>query len=263
MTKSTIKLERLRIASPCPTNWDSMSGNDKVRFCGLCNLNVYNLSAMTGREADQLIARTEGRLCAKLYRRSDGTVITADCPVGWRALKRRASFVAGAALTALFSLFGSAAAQKASSQEKPDVCRNQLSVKRALAATLPQDKRAPLSGSILDPNGAVIPGVSVTATDRKTKQQHTTMSDEDGHYQFPALPAGTYQLDVAGAAPFEKFTVKDFQLREDEAVRLNATLFLDETVSVTVGVLVSDGYERSRPGESVTIINGVVVRYDE
>ena len=262
MTKSTTNLERLRIASPCPTNWDSMSGNDKVRFCGLCNLNVYNISAMTAGEAQALIARTEGRLCAKLYRRSDGTVITADCPVGWRALKRRASLVAGATLTALLSLFNVAAAQKVNTKEKPDECRNQLSVKRALAESLPQDKRAPLWGKILDLNGAVIPRVSVTATDQKTRQQHTTMSDEDGHYQFPALPAGTYQLDVE-AYPFEKFTVKDFQLRADESVRLDATLFFNEKLTVTVGMIGSDGYESSQPGETVTIINGVVFRYND
>lgn len=266
MTKSTINPERLRIASPCPTNWDSMSGDDRVRFCGLCNLNVYNISAITSREAGQLIARTEGRLCAKLYRRPDGTVITADCPVGWRALKRRASFVAGAALTALFSLFGSAAAQKASAPENPDECRNQLTVKRVLAETLPQDKRAPLSGNILDPIGAVIPGASVTATERKTKQKHSTVSDENGYYQFSTLPAGSYRLDIESGGGFKKFTVEDFQLRADESVRLNATLFaFAETV--TVGIL-SDGVfgntpERSKPGETVLKIDGVIIRYDD
>lgn len=262
MTKSTTNLERLRIASPCPTNWDSMSGDDRVRFCGLCNLNVYNISAMTGREAEQLIARTEGRLCAKLYRRPDGTIITADCPVGWRALKRRASFVAGAALTALFSLFGSAAAQKASSPEKPDECRNQLTVKRVPAATLPQDKRVPLSGNIFDPVGAVIPGASVTATDLKTKQKRLTVSDENGYYQFPTLPAGSYRLDIESNVGFEKFTVKDFQVRADESVRLSATLFLSAQ-TVTVGILVDGDYERSKPGETVLKIDGVTIRYDD
>lgn len=261
MTKSTNNLERLRIASPCPTNWDSMTGNDKVRFCQLCNLNVYNISAMTGAEAQALIARTEGRLCAKLYRRPDGTIITADCPVGWRALKRRASFVAGATLTALLSFFNGAAAQKATSKEKPDECRNQLSVKRAPAETLPQDKRAPLSGNVLDPVGAVIPGASVTVTDQKTRQKHTTLSDEDGHYEFPALPAGTYRLDVEAGFGFAKFTLKDFQLRAGEAVRLNATLFISGGTDL-VGILVSDGYDRS-VGETVLKIDGVTIRYDE
>jgi hypothetical protein len=35
---------------------------------------------MTAAEAAALIAGREGRLCARLFRRADGTVITADCP---------------------------------------------------------------------------------------------------------------------------------------------------------------------------------------
>src|SRR6516162_8887116 len=38
---------RLRVASPCPADWNAMQGDDRVRFCGQCEKNVYNLSAMT------------------------------------------------------------------------------------------------------------------------------------------------------------------------------------------------------------------------
>src|SRR5262245_30602687 len=39
-------LARLRIASPCSADWDEMTGDDRVRFCGRCRKNVYNLSEM-------------------------------------------------------------------------------------------------------------------------------------------------------------------------------------------------------------------------
>jgi len=45
---------------------------------------------MSKFEAESLIARTEGRLCVRFYRRKDGSVLTDNCPVGLRALKRRA-----------------------------------------------------------------------------------------------------------------------------------------------------------------------------
>lgn len=67
-----------------------MIGGDRVRFCSQCQLNVYNLSAMSKFEAESLIARTEGRLCVRFYRRKDGSILTDNCPVGLRALKRRA-----------------------------------------------------------------------------------------------------------------------------------------------------------------------------
>jgi len=45
--KDIDRLNRLRIASPCPTAWEQMAGDDRVRFCDPCNLHVYNIGQMT------------------------------------------------------------------------------------------------------------------------------------------------------------------------------------------------------------------------
>jgi hypothetical protein len=52
---------------------------DNVRHCQDCNLRVYNLSALKRHDAERLLLASEGRLCIRLYRRSDGTVLTQDC----------------------------------------------------------------------------------------------------------------------------------------------------------------------------------------
>jgi hypothetical protein len=97
----TNPLNNIKVASPCPANWDEMLGNDRKRYCGECKLNVYNLSGMSKDEAENLIMNAEGRLCVRFFRRQDGTVLTKDCPVGWAKIKQRVSRVA----TATFSLF--------------------------------------------------------------------------------------------------------------------------------------------------------------
>lgn len=61
-----------------------MAGDDRVRFCSACKLNVYNLSGMSRKEATELFTLIEGRLCVRLFRRLDGTVLTRDCPVGMK-----------------------------------------------------------------------------------------------------------------------------------------------------------------------------------
>ncbi len=81
MSQTSI-LDGIRVASPCPASWEAMQGDDRIRFCSECRKDVYNLSVMTIVEASALIAEREGQLCARLYRRADGTVLTADCPVG-------------------------------------------------------------------------------------------------------------------------------------------------------------------------------------
>lgn len=96
-------LDDLRVASPCEEPWEGMTGDAQVRFCGRCEKNVYNLSAMTRAEAERLLEATEGSLCVRMYQRADGTLITNDCPVGATKKRRRLQlfgFGAGLALSA-------------------------------------------------------------------------------------------------------------------------------------------------------------------
>ena len=104
MARFTSRLDNIRVAAPCSADWDSMFGNERVRLCSQCHLNVYNLSEMSRVEADRLINQAEGRLCVRFYRRRDGSIITQNCPVGLRAIKRRLSRVATAVASFVLSL---------------------------------------------------------------------------------------------------------------------------------------------------------------
>jgi len=88
-------LDEVRIASPCTADWESMVGDERVRFCGKCQENVYNLSALTREEAEKLLAEKQGGLCARLYERADGTILTEDCPVGARHTRMRHAAAVG------------------------------------------------------------------------------------------------------------------------------------------------------------------------
>lgn len=96
MTRFSNPLDHVSVAATCPADWDQMSGNDRVRFCGKCNLNVYNLSALSKSEAESFIASNEGRLCVRFYRRTDGSILTRNCPIGLQAIRRRVSGIAKA-----------------------------------------------------------------------------------------------------------------------------------------------------------------------
>ena len=106
MSQFKSNLDQVRIAAPCTADWETMFGDERVRFCGQCQLNVYNLSEMSREEAERFISQTERRLCVRYYLRKDGSIITRNCPVGLRAIKRRLSRVATAIGTTLLSFFG-------------------------------------------------------------------------------------------------------------------------------------------------------------
>jgi hypothetical protein len=57
-----------------------------------------------------------------------------------------------------------------------------------------------IQGRVADAQGAVLPGVSVTATSPALIQPQTTVTSETGNYRFPAVPPGTYSVtfELAG-----------------------------------------------------------------
>ena len=81
-------VDRIEIQTPCSVPWDSMYGDERIRHCGSCRKNVYNVAELTRAQATALIASREP-VCLRIYRRPDGTVVTNDCWSRLRAARRR------------------------------------------------------------------------------------------------------------------------------------------------------------------------------
>jgi len=102
---ATEMLSQIKVASPCRARWQDMAGDDRSRYCHQCRKHVYNFSAMSAGEVADLIHAKEGQLCGRFYRRRDGTMLTANCPVGAEGcLQRLKALVVTAAMLLLTSL---------------------------------------------------------------------------------------------------------------------------------------------------------------
>ncbi|MCX6621034.1 MAG: carboxypeptidase-like regulatory domain-containing protein, partial [Acidobacteria bacterium] len=64
-------------------------------------------------------------------------------------------------------------------------------------AVFAQTTSGSLSGTVTDPNGAVIPGVKVVAKHQPTNRDFEAVTTAAGMYVFPTLPAGPYSLAVS------------------------------------------------------------------
>jgi hypothetical protein len=62
------------------------------------------------------------------------------------------------------------------------------------AAAMAQSDSGSITGTVKDPNGAIVPGATVTATNDRTGEERTTTSGTDGTYTIPALKASTYTV---------------------------------------------------------------------
>src|SRR5262245_30630254 len=90
-------------------------------------------------------------------------------------------------------------------------------------AAVAQTSNATLGGTVSDSTGALIPGVTVTATNTATGIVTTVLSNESGAYQFASLQTGTYKV-TADLSGFQTQSYNNVNLGVSQQVRLNFTL---------------------------------------
>ena len=117
-----------------------------------------------------------------------------------------------------------------------------LTLMLALAAAMPAwaqgggaSSTGTIQGRVTDAQGAVLPGVTVTATSPSALGAQTTVSSETGNYRFPAVPPGTYTVayELAG---FNTLRREGISITLGFTANLNVELTLatlQETVTVT------------------------------
>ena len=84
-----------------------------------------------------------------------------------------------------------------------------------------------LGGSVQDTTGAVLPGVTVSATNEATGLVRSDVTGTEGRFVIPFLPPGPYRLDLE-LAGFKPHSRRGLDLSIAETVNLNITLQLGE-----------------------------------
>jgi Carboxypeptidase regulatory-like domain len=112
-----------------------------------------------------------------------------------------------------------------------------------------QFDRGTITGKVIDPSGAVAPGVEVTATNTATGVVTQTATNEVGLYTLSNIPIGNYEIKFA-LAGFKTFTRAGIELTVAQTLRLDVSL---ETGQITETVTVQaaeDGYADALPDTS-------------
>jgi len=85
-----------------------------------------------------------------------------------------------------------------------------------------------ISGAVTDPTGAVIPDVKVITLNTSTGIRQSVVTDSKGFYEFPALPIGTYELEVQKPG-FRHFHQTGLVIDANSALLVDVKLILGET----------------------------------
>lgn len=219
--RTNFDLDRIDVAVPCSASWETMSGDDRARNCSQCDRMVYNVSGLSRREASTLIENREGRMCVRLHRRSDGTVITSDCPKGLRAYRLRVAKYAGAVFATILGFFSVGQAQRQPRGDSQGIrSESSLNVAR-------------IEGVVRDPAGAVIADARVTVTTANGKTL-LTKTDRRGRFGLTsfALELGQNKLKIE-APHFYPFR-DEFTIRRRETIDFPVILEVGTFIGVVV-----------------------------
>ncbi|MCA1594494.1 MAG: carboxypeptidase-like regulatory domain-containing protein, partial [Acidobacteria bacterium] len=63
-----------------------------------------------------------------------------------------------------------------------------------LTATASAQFRAGVQGTVTDPNGAVVPGATVTLVNKETNRSQEVKASDEGFYRFTSLAPGSYAI---------------------------------------------------------------------
>ncbi len=110
-----------------------------------------------------------------------------------------------------------------------------LCVVSPVAPLAAQENRATIVGTVIDPNGGVIPKATVSATNIETNTATTTASNDAGVYILPFLPVGKYRISVT-ANGLKRVLRDGVELRVGDRIQLDFHMevgLVSETVTVT------------------------------
>jgi len=93
----------------------------------------------------------------------------------------------------------------------------------APAALLAQSTYGSILGTVSDPTGARMTGITVTVTNQLEDISRNVTTDEAGNYEAINLKAGVYSVKVE-APGFKSFIQRDLQLVARQALRVNVSM---------------------------------------
>ena len=110
-----------------------------------------------------------------------------------------------------------------------------------------------IEGRVVDPQGAVVPNVSVSATNQDNGFGKTVTTTEDGNFVFVLLPPGNYKVETAAASGFAVSTYENIKVTVGAKTTLEITLSVGGSVNVVDVNAEGQGVETTRTSIASTV----------
>lgn len=113
------------------------------------------------------------------------------------------------------------------------LCMALAVVLSAVAGISAQEYRGTITGTVSDPNGAIIPGADVVVKNTETNIASTVRTNDDGSFTVPFLLPGKYSITVSGAG-FKTSIRENVTLNVDDRLTIDFQLAIGTAAEVNV-----------------------------
>lgn len=237
MSKRKSKLDLLNVEKPCSASWEQMTGTAQKRFCSECNKHVFDFSQMTCQQIEAVSAVHQGNLCARITRRTDGSMVMLEPALPTYSTHRLNLPVLNAAVATMLTLSVPATAQQVIvKQGEVATPQSHKGKQKESKEQPPSGGTSSISGTVVDPQQLVIANAAVTLV-LPNSQQLTTRSSAEGNFQFTGLAPGTYTLTFEFQG-FRTTVLTDVRTIANTETPLSVTMEIN-SAGIAGGVVVS------------------------
>ncbi len=226
-------IDNVSIGSPCSADWDKMVGSEMVRTCDHCAKDVNNLSEMTRKDAKRLVRASDGNICIR-YMQHPVTKRPVFADQMYQ-ITRRVPGIAAGVMTASISLSTAAYAQNDGVvNENPLTSRSPLNISTPTKSQISETATGRISGTVFDPNGAVIQNAVVSVINVATNTDHKLTTNDEGQYIVSGLAPGNYRIESAAPGFAESSTEIMVTAGGETAADITLDVRLEAVVEVPI-----------------------------
>jgi Carboxypeptidase regulatory-like domain len=101
------------------------------------------------------------------------------------------------------------------------------------ATVFGQEFRGTITGTVTDPQGAIIPGASVTVKNQETNVTNNVTANDEGSFTVPFLTPGKYSVSVTSSG-FKTSVRENIELKVDDRLTLDFQLEIGAAAEVNI-----------------------------
>lgn len=229
---------RISVQKPCLEKFENFSQTSAGGFCGSCQVDVIDFTAMTSEELIKHFSKTSGKTCGR-FKKSQLKmhVPTMKSQTSTRLVSRGIAVLSFSLLS--LCAVSNLQAQEVASIEKPTLTEASMVMGKTIVMGDVSIQDYSVKGTVLDEENTPLAGVNVVL--KGTIEGVVT--DFDGKFEFPRK----LEIDDTLLFSYIGYETKEYKVSSNESDNININIKFDASDIFLMGAVEVAGVYESKP----------------